>query len=1594
MAVTGKGKQLASDTPGGSGSGSKRRSGGGGAGPSSSYKAAAKRGRREGVLQFFDDVAGVDDEYEEEEEPESEEDFGGDDDDGFVPEEPRKSDNNRRAERSHPLPFLGHVKEEELSGDELEEFVRQRYSNRVRHAGYGGSTQYDDAEDEEFTHLNEPIIWRVKCMVGRERQMAFCLMQKFVDLKKYGTKVPIISAFSLDHVRGFVFVEAEKACDVTEACKGFCNVYVSRSSPVPAAEVPSLLSPRAKPAGVSPGTWVRMKAGNYKGDLAQVVGADDGRKRVLIKLIPRVDLRAISKKFGGAISLKGAPVPEPRLISSQELELFAPHIERKRDRQTGDVFEVLDSLMFKDGFLYKRVALSSLIYWGIQPTDTERVKFSSSTSTKTSADDMDWVSSVYGQKKRNVSREPDMKTSSSSKDKCSKASNLKGSSSSNLKGSSSAENYDDDGDGDDDQFHLHDLVLFGRKDFGVIIAVEKDGFKILKGGPEGSAVTVRKQDINRGCVDKMFTAVDHQKKTISMNDTVKVLEGPVEGKQGVVKHLYMGILFIYNESESENGGYFCAQCGSCENIKKRRELTNSEDSPIPMFSDSSFIPSEQNEQRNNERSYRAPREQLFSIGEMLRIRKGPLKGYLCRVIRIFRNDVTVKLDSLLKIVTVQAEFLSVPTKRGDNSCSAPSSSFGNHDTSFLGSEAAKTSWDNGFTSLGSDSWQPSSSALPAQNADGEAEVDPWCKKPTSADGDSDPWGNKTSVASEIWSNSTAQKESSSDDAWGKPAGGSSGFDAGGISWGGAAVNKDSEKSDNWGEACKVVDMATGGDTDPWGSKVKVVKEADSWGNLPGPPEKEEDGQGWAQPFGNSNQDQEKGTGSKDTGKSGSWDTAVAIRVGSDDDAWAKSDALPVAQDDAWGKKSKDTNGDQAVEWNKAGSSDQLGGSDWSTPKFSGGAGPSSWNKGEAVGGDSQNSTWSRPAGNFEAGRGFGQGRGRGRGRESGDSGGRNDQESWKGSWDNDTSAKPSWRSDTQVDNEGGDSGGYRGRGRGQYGGRGRGRDNGGRNGNGGGSEFGRERSSGDTPNWGNSQPWSGSEGTKTCDENQTSTWNCSEDKKLSGGEQDDPWGSKVVTKGEQDDPWGSKVVTKGQEKQNDAWSSKVTSTAGAENNDGWNTKAKEFSCSLGSKSENAASGEERQDDPWSSKIVSTPKGKEQETDPWASKVSSTAAVEKADTWGNGNGGSWNTSGSSVGHQESSWGKPSSSSGDQEPAWKKPNYGDDNTGFGRGGFGAGNRGRGRGRFGDSSWDGGSNINDVSGGERSEGGRGRGRGRFGRGDHNQGNNFGSGDRDGGSWSSGRGNRGRGGGYRNSNDNNEGRSSSQDGGGGWSQSTDWNAGKKGNTKGDQAFSQGNSSWGSDKNDSWGAPKPSGGGDQAGKKDGNNTWNQNKPPSGSGSSILGQWGGPPGDTTAGRGGSVGGGSWGKNNEEKSSWGSDKNDSWGAPKPSGGDDQAGKKDGNNTWSQSKPSSGSGSSILGQWGAPGDTTAGGGGSWGKSNDDGWNSSKGTGGSEGGSRKEGSSDKAEGSGSQGGGGGSSWDKAGGGGWDSNKGGDAGSGGGGW
>ncbi|KAK8918941.1 hypothetical protein KSP39_PZI021942 [Platanthera zijinensis] len=81
------------------------------------------------------------------------------------------------------------------------------------------------------------------------------------------------------------------------ACNGLCILYPSRVEFVPRIEAPSLLSIQKKACAISKGTWVRMKNGKYKGDLAEVVLVNDAKKRVTIKLVPRIDLQAISKKF-------------------------------------------------------------------------------------------------------------------------------------------------------------------------------------------------------------------------------------------------------------------------------------------------------------------------------------------------------------------------------------------------------------------------------------------------------------------------------------------------------------------------------------------------------------------------------------------------------------------------------------------------------------------------------------------------------------------------------------------------------------------------------------------------------------------------------------------------------------------------------------------------------------------------------------------------------------------------------------------------------------------------------------------------------------------------------------------------------------------------------------------------------------------------------------------------------------------------------------------------------------------------------------------------------------------------------------------------
>ncbi|GAV92176.1 LOW QUALITY PROTEIN: KOW domain-containing protein/Spt5-NGN domain-containing protein, partial [Cephalotus follicularis] len=615
-----------------------------------------KKRKNPGVLKFFEDEADLHD-FDSSDDSDLEKFFmeEGFDDEPTVNNEPAKAFN---------LPVL--PKEEDINDEEFHKMMEERYkpgSGFVTYAEDGFEAKRLADRNFHIPSAKDPTIWKVKCLAGRERQSAFCLMQKFVDVQSLGTKLKIISAFTLEHFKGFIFIEADKQCDINEACKGLSSIYSTRVAPIPQNEVSHLLSIRNKYNGISVGMWARVKNGNYKGDLAQVVAVNEARKKATIKLLPRIDLRSMADKIGSGGTVKKGAIPAPRLMNPSELEEFRPLIQYRRDRDTGMVFEVLDSLMLKDGYLFKKVSIDSLSYCAIVPTEEELLKFKPSEVNE--SDDRGWLMQLYGEQKKKQT----IKTGKG---------DAKGEGSSSSGASS---------------FELFDLVCFGRKDFGLVIDMEKDGYyKILKNGKEGSElVTLEQKDLKSGSIDKKFTALDQRMKVISINDTVKVLEGPFKDRQGIVRHVYRGTVFLYDENETENSGYFCSKAEMCEKIKLSVDASNEkvvflnnghshlftppclsfatlllpihyyalgfED--FPSSPKSPLSPKKPWQARENSSKFNGgEKDGMFTIGQTLRIRIGPLKGYICRVIAIRYSDVTVKLDSQQKVLTVKSEHLA------------------------------------------------------------------------------------------------------------------------------------------------------------------------------------------------------------------------------------------------------------------------------------------------------------------------------------------------------------------------------------------------------------------------------------------------------------------------------------------------------------------------------------------------------------------------------------------------------------------------------------------------------------------------------------------------------------------------------------------------------------------------------------------------------------------------------------------------------------------------------------------------------------------------------------------------------------------------
>ncbi|XP_038994464.1 putative transcription elongation factor SPT5 homolog 1 isoform X2 [Hibiscus syriacus] len=685
------------------------------------YGGGGGRGKRHKTprdgSQFFDLEAQVDSDDEEEE------DEG---EDGFIVENGADIPDEDIGRRMHrrPLPLR---EDEQEDVEALERSIQARYA-RSSHAEYDEETT-DVEQQALLPSVRDPKLWMVKCAIGRERETAVCLMQKYIDR---GSDLQIRSVIALDHLKNYIYIEADKEAHVREAIKGQRNIFGAKIMLVPIREMTDVLSVESKGIDLSRDTWVRMKIGTYKGDLAQVVDVDDIRQRVTVKLIPRIDLQALANKLEGReVPKKKAFVPPPRLMNVDEARELHIRVEHRRDPLTGDYFDYIGAMMFKHGFLYKTVSMKSISAQNIKPTFDELEKFRSPSVKE--GGEMAGLSTLFANRKKghfmkgdavivvkgdlkslkgwvekveeeNVHIRPEMKglpktLAVNEKELCKYfepgnhvkvvAGTKEGATGMVIKveqhvliilSDTTKEHirvFADDvvessevttGVTQIGEYELRDLVLLDNNSFGVIIRVEREAFQVLKGVPERPEVSLVKLREIKCKLEKKFDVQDKYRNTVSVKDVVRVLEGSCKGKQGPVEHIYKGILFVYDRHHLEHAGFICAKAGSCCVVGGSRSNADRNGDSFSRFGSFKtpprLPPSPRRFSRGGppfdsggrHRGGRGGHDAL--VGTTVKIRQGPYKGYRGRVVDIKGPSVRVELESQMKVVTVDRNFVS------------------------------------------------------------------------------------------------------------------------------------------------------------------------------------------------------------------------------------------------------------------------------------------------------------------------------------------------------------------------------------------------------------------------------------------------------------------------------------------------------------------------------------------------------------------------------------------------------------------------------------------------------------------------------------------------------------------------------------------------------------------------------------------------------------------------------------------------------------------------------------------------------------------------------------------------------------------------
>ncbi|CCH40836.1 Transcription elongation factor [Wickerhamomyces ciferrii] len=577
--------------------------------------------------RFLDVEAEVSDDEEDEEE---------DDDElakeGFIAPEHGQEDEEpqSRDDRLHRQVDRSHEKSTEEDAQKLAAQFKERYGRANKYR-----TDDSGAVSQRFLlpSIHDPSIWALRCRPGKEKELVKKLLKKKLTLEGKPNALQILSVFQRDNFTGYVYVEAAKLTAVDHAIKGISDIYGNNKVKVPVEEFPDLLrANKSTEVKLTPGGYVRIKRGKYKGDLAIIDSIEENGLEVTLQVVPRLDYKGmeLDEETGKRKRVTSKFRPPQRLFSRKEAVENDPTNLTQRSSNTFSY----KGEEYIDGFLFKLFKVQFLETQDVQPSleevskfntgDTEELDLSSiAQSVKNSSTVVfrtgDRVQVLQGEQKGLkgdvISTSNDVvlikPISFSGGNLEFPTNNLRkifstGDHISVLRGKHNGHTgivvsvqedhvtfISDQSHKDvtvfanhltkstdtstliDGKYGLHDLVRINTTTVGVVIRADKDMFTILTQDGKVSAVSpsaiISKVDIGR---DQSF-ATDSTGESIKKGDTVKENHG--FKRQGVILHIYRSVLFIYSKETTENSGVYVSDISSVSGVASKNNFTEKED---------------------------------------------------------------------------------------------------------------------------------------------------------------------------------------------------------------------------------------------------------------------------------------------------------------------------------------------------------------------------------------------------------------------------------------------------------------------------------------------------------------------------------------------------------------------------------------------------------------------------------------------------------------------------------------------------------------------------------------------------------------------------------------------------------------------------------------------------------------------------------------------------------------------------------------------------------------------------------------------------------------------------------------------------------